>query len=102
MSSVKNSYGALQTCDRIDIGNTSFVESIQSSFLHYKDITPLLENVTVFHGAIEVFASHYRSEAIDKVVGIDARGFILDAALAYWNHHEPECNVYIPIQLKLR
>jgi adenine phosphoribosyltransferase len=68
----------------------------------FKDITPLLENVTVFHGAIEVFASHYRSEAIDKVVGIDARGFILDAALAYWNHHEPECNVYIPIQLKLR
>ena len=93
MSSVKNSYGALQTCDRIDIGNTSFVESIQSSFLHYKDITPLLENGTVFHGAIEVFASHCRSEAIDKVVG---------AALAYWNHHEPECNVYIPIQLKLR
>ena len=49
----------------------------------FKDITPLLENGTVFHSAIEVFASHYRSEAIDKVVGIDARGFILGAALAY-------------------
>ena len=29
----------------------------------FKDITPLLENGTVFHSAIEVFASHYRSES---------------------------------------
>ena len=49
----------------------------------FKDITPLLGNGEVFQAAIEVLASRYEPQRIDKVVGIDARGFILGAALAY-------------------
>ena len=49
----------------------------------FKDITPLLGNPTAFHRAIDAFALHYKFEAIDVVVGIEARGFIFGAALAY-------------------
>ena len=49
----------------------------------FKDITPLLGNSAVFHKAIDVFALHYKLEAIDVVAGIEARGFIFGAALAY-------------------
>ena len=48
----------------------------------FKDITPLLKSGTAFNAAIEVFADKYESEAIDVIIGIDARGFILAAALA--------------------
>ncbi len=49
----------------------------------FKDITPLLGNPTVFHKAIDEFVLRYKLEAIDVVAGIDARGFIFGAALAY-------------------
>jgi adenine phosphoribosyltransferase len=49
----------------------------------FKDITPLLQNKNVFRKTIDLLASPYLGKKIDKVVGIDARGFILAAALAY-------------------
>ena len=50
----------------------------------FKDITPLLGNPEAFYAAINTLAAHYESEGnIDTVVGIDARGFIFAAALAY-------------------
>ncbi|MDE0085455.1 MAG: adenine phosphoribosyltransferase [Candidatus Poribacteria bacterium] len=49
----------------------------------YKDITPLLGNGLAFNAAIDVFANRFKSEVIDVIVGIDARGFILAAALAH-------------------
>ena len=50
----------------------------------FKDITPLLGNSEAFYAAIDAFAARYESEdKIDAVVGIDARGFIFAAALAY-------------------
>ena len=49
----------------------------------FKDITPLLGNPTVFHKVIDEFALRYKCEAIDAIVGIDARGFIFASALAY-------------------
>ena len=48
----------------------------------FKDITPLLRNGPAFNAAIEVFADRYKSESIDVIIGIDARGFIVAAALA--------------------
>jgi adenine phosphoribosyltransferase len=48
----------------------------------FKDITPLLKDKTAFPDAIHVMASHYEPTAVDVVVGIDARGFILGGALA--------------------
>jgi len=49
----------------------------------FKDITPLIENKEVFSRVVDFLAQPYINQKIDKVVGIDARGFILAAALAY-------------------
>ena len=49
----------------------------------FKDITPLLGNGSAFNAAIDVFVNRFKSELIDVIVGIDARGFILGAALAH-------------------
>ena len=49
----------------------------------YKDITPLLGNGSAFNAAIEVFVNRFKSERIDVIVGIDARGFILASVLAH-------------------
>ncbi len=49
----------------------------------FKDITPLLGNAPVFNAVIEVYANHYKNEAIDVIVGPEARGFIFASALAY-------------------
>lgn len=48
----------------------------------FKDITPLLGNGELFRLTTELFAETLRGEAPEKVVGIDARGFIFGAALA--------------------
>jgi adenine phosphoribosyltransferase len=49
----------------------------------FKDITPLLQDKNIFRKTIDLLAAPYSGEKIDKVVGIDARGFILAAALSY-------------------
>jgi len=49
----------------------------------FKDIAPLLADGTVFREAIDVFAEAARSAGpVDLIAGIEARGFILAAALA--------------------
>ncbi|SRR5713226_3029088 len=49
----------------------------------FKDITPLLGNGQLFRRTIDIFADRYRSQKIDTVLGIESRGFIVGAALAY-------------------
>ncbi len=49
----------------------------------FKDITPLLQDRELFYKTIDLLASPYLKNKIDKVIGIDARGFILAAAVAY-------------------
>jgi len=49
----------------------------------FRDITPVLEDKKSFKFLIDKLASFYKKRKIDKVVGIDARGFILAAPLAY-------------------
>jgi adenine phosphoribosyltransferase len=51
--------------------------------VQFRDITPLLRDGEVFHALIEAFAERYADAHIDAVAGIDARGFIIGAALAY-------------------
>ncbi len=51
--------------------------------VNFKDITPLLQDKEAFCKMIDALAAPYAEEKIDKVVGIDARGFILAAAVAY-------------------
>ena len=51
--------------------------------VQFRDITPLLRDGEVFHALIDAFAERYAEAHIDAVAGIDARGFIIGAALAY-------------------
>jgi len=49
----------------------------------FKDITTLLEDGKSFQRMIDLISHRYLDEKIDKIVGVEARGFILGAALAY-------------------
>ena len=48
----------------------------------FKDITPLLAGHAAFSEMIKHFAAHYRNAGITKVLGIEARGFLLAAPIA--------------------
>lgn len=48
----------------------------------FKDITPVLADADGFAGAMAELAEPWRGVALDAVIGIESRGFILGAALA--------------------
>ncbi len=63
----------------------------------FRDITPLLQNAKVFRVLIDAFVHRYMDPHMrpDLVAGLDARGFILGAVVAY------ELNVgFVPIRKK--
>ena len=61
----------------------------------FKDITTLLKDSSAFQDVINVFYEKLKNEKIDKVIGIESRGFIFGAPLAY------KLNVgFIPIRKK--
>ncbi|MFQ5683390.1 MAG: adenine phosphoribosyltransferase [Candidatus Binatia bacterium] len=49
----------------------------------FKDITPLLGNGPLFQRTINILAERYRPLAVDMVLGVESRGFIIGATLAY-------------------
>jgi adenine phosphoribosyltransferase len=49
----------------------------------FKDITPLLADPNAFSTAIDLIVVHFGRGSVDKVVGIEARGFILASPVAY-------------------
>ena len=49
----------------------------------FKDITTLLKDGKAFYEAINVLEQHFAEKKVDKVVGIESRGFIFGAVLAY-------------------
>jgi adenine phosphoribosyltransferase len=65
--------------------------------VQFRDITPLLQNPRVFRVLIDQFVHRYMAPDLqpDVVAGIDARGFILGAVIAY------ELNIgFVPIRKK--
>jgi adenine phosphoribosyltransferase len=49
----------------------------------FKDITPLLGDPAGFSSVVDAIVSRFGRSVIDKVVGIEARGFIIAAPVAY-------------------
>jgi len=49
----------------------------------FKDITPILSDPGMFHASIDLFLERCRGKKIDKIVGIDARGFLFGSTVAY-------------------
>ena len=75
----------------------------------FRDITNLLKNGEAFQKAVDKIASRFSQEEIDVVCSVEARGFILGAAIAYtlgagfvpirkkgklpWNTHQKSYNL---------
>ncbi len=49
----------------------------------FKDITPVLSDGKLFREVIDAFVARWKGESIQKVVGIESRGFIFAAPIAY-------------------
>ena len=49
----------------------------------FRDITPLLQDAAALRFTLETMAARYRGANISKVVGIESRGFLFGAPLAY-------------------
>ncbi len=51
--------------------------------IQFKDITPILADGDAFRKSIDLFVKKCREANVQKIVGIDARGFLFGAATAY-------------------
>ncbi len=72
------------TQDKFDLKNTiRTVPNWPKPGIMFRDITTLIQNPEAFNYVIQQFAEHYQHQKIDKIAGIEARGFIFGAALAY-------------------
>ena len=49
----------------------------------FRDITPLLADPKGFEATIDLFVDRFRDARVDAVVGIEARGYMLGAPVAY-------------------
>jgi adenine phosphoribosyltransferase len=49
----------------------------------FKDITPLLNDVEGFRSTVDAFVAHFADHPIDRVLGVEARGFIFAAPVAF-------------------
>lgn len=49
----------------------------------FKDISTLIQNRDAFKKSIDILARKFKKERVEYVVGVEARGFIFGAALAY-------------------
>ncbi len=48
----------------------------------FKDITPILTDGQLFRLAVTIFTERYQRKSVERIVAIDARGFIFGGALA--------------------
>ena len=51
--------------------------------IQFRDITTLLKDPLGFQATIGAFFERYEGQKIDKIVGVEARGFLIGAPLAY-------------------
>lgn len=74
---------------RIEVDTTVLRRSVRDipdfpkAGVTFKDITPLLADPAAFSTAVDAIVVGFGRGTIDKVVGIEARGFIIAAPVAY-------------------
>jgi adenine phosphoribosyltransferase len=49
----------------------------------FRDVTTLVQNKAAFKKSVDLLAKKYKGKGFDKVVGVEARGFIFGAAVAH-------------------
>ena len=51
--------------------------------VRYRDITPLLADGATFQRAVDELTARFEGATVDRVVGVESRGFIVAAPIAY-------------------
>ncbi len=64
-------------------GRIRDVADFPSPGVVFRDLTPLLGDVEALRFTVDALADAFAGRRIDKVVGVEARGFILAAPVAY-------------------
>jgi adenine phosphoribosyltransferase len=59
------------------------VPDFPKSGITFKDITPVLSDASAMAEVVDAMARRWRGERVDKVVGIESRGFLFASPLAY-------------------
>jgi adenine phosphoribosyltransferase len=59
------------------------IEDFPKPGIVFKDITTLLRDPSSFNRAVDLLGHRYIDKPVEAIVGIEARGFIIGAALAY-------------------
>ncbi|HQE70330.1 MAG TPA: adenine phosphoribosyltransferase, partial [Atopobiaceae bacterium] len=49
----------------------------------FKDVTPLFQDPAAFKALVDTIADHFADQGITKVVGAEARGFLIGSPVAY-------------------
>jgi len=66
-----------------DLRSGSATSPTSEKGIQFKDITTLLSDPSSFQRAIDLMAHRHFAKGIEAVVGIEARGFVMGAAMAY-------------------
>lgn len=64
-------------------GRIRDVADFPTAGIVFRDLAPLLGDTEAFRFAVDTLADHFATRRIDKVVGVEARGFIVAAPVAY-------------------
>ena len=69
--------------DRLLEGSIRNIPDFPKPGILFRDVTTLIKNKPAFKKSIDLLAKKYKGRKIDKIVGVEARGFIFGAALAH-------------------
>ncbi len=76
--------------DLLEYGSVVSIESLIRAIpdfplpgILFRDITPLLKDAKGFRSAVDLFVERFKDRGVQHVVGIEARGYMLGAPLAY-------------------
>ena len=59
------------------------IEGFPKEGITFHDVTPILKNSTSFRSSLDNIIDRFKDASIDVVVGIESRGFIFGAPIAY-------------------
>ena len=78
-----------QYTDRVHAGSSFLLDHIRDipdwprEGVTFRDITPLLADAKAFRFTVDTLAEHFEDGRIDRVLGIEARGFLFASPIAY-------------------
>ena len=79
----ENSVRAAAGVEALVAAHTRDVPDFPQPGVLFKDLTPLFADGPAFRAVVDAIAGHHQNPGFDVVVGIEARGFVLAAAIAH-------------------